>query len=207
MRTNAHRLLVFVALAAVVSANQAEKSASQAPGIYVETTTTAEIALTRIPGRLMTSINPGSIKKAMLMGGFKSQPIIGSLPGPTAVTRVKAGSTAFHIQLDLDRQSSGPSFDIAGLTGGDSMPAKARNPEEFFLIRFHVSGNQREAQVGSTRSQGFESKDTVSLASKSMGSSAFIVTAKEPLAPGEYGFFYPTLGFGGQVWDFGVDPN
>jgi hypothetical protein len=197
-------LIVISAVVAAVVALHGEK---HAPGIFVDTIGN-EGGPTRLVGRVFIQ-DTGSYKKAIFTGGFKSIPIMGTLPTAKAVSRIKAGSPTFNFYLDLElkSQSNPPSLDsFAGLGGGDGMPQSARSAEEFHLLRMRVKDDKREAQIGATKSQGFESKDTVAFTTKAMGTGAFIVTPKEPLAPGEYGFYFAGMGgAGGQLWDFGVD--
>ncbi len=91
----------------------------------------------------------------------------------------------------------------------------ASSPNEFVLIRMKASKDEREVVIGKSWTfsdrTGVQSKDTISFDYEKLRAGVYRVTPKQPLAPGEYCFFYRaaaalTAQTGmGKLFDFGVD--
>ncbi len=148
----------------------------------------------------MANMKPKGIAKSMLTMGFSKPTMVAELSGDKAEVRATGGSPTFTIYLP---PSSGGMEDSMRVASGDAPPAQARNGAEFMLVRLHSKDGNREAEVGQQKGQ--HTKDTVACSSQSLGGSRFRVAPKDPLAAGEYAFYWGQNGFGGILWDFGVD--
>lgn len=206
--------LACAALAAivVVPALAADQPAARAAGIFL-TTATASGAV-RLHGQMLQRMRQTGMLKTMLTGGFGKSDVVGELGGSRAAVRAPSGSPSFELRLAGDTASS-PSAgmgmaDLLSAVSGDMMPPQARSADEFALIRLHVKGDSREAHVGTVggrSGQSGKSRDAVPFRSEAEGAGVFRVTPSQPLAPGEYAFYFAARGPGGQLWDFGVDTN
>jgi len=88
-----------------------------------------------------------------------------------------------------------------------AMPADARQPQDFALVRLGGKGEERELVVG----MDMKPKNTLPFRVRQLGPGAFRVAPEKPLPPGEYAFYaVPKQNGGGgsdKLWDFGVDPH
>ncbi len=126
---------------------------------------------------------------------------------------------------NLRLQNSLPTFYFffenrgAGLsnTGGTftGFMNSASSPNEFVIARMKVSKDERQITVAQDSTikdrVGIPSKDTVDMTFKKVRSGVYEVRPRNPLAAGEYCFFYQggaaDKGGGGKLFDFGVDPG
>jgi hypothetical protein len=101
-------------------------------------------------------------------------------------------------------------MNMAKLYGsGEGMPYGSTNAAEFVLVRLKTAGDSR-LLVTPQGDQGGHAeipKEAVPLNVEASGPRAFSVHPKTPLTPGEYAFYWNSggRGFGGQIWDFGID--
>ena len=182
--------------AAALAADATPKDA----GLYLSSPgKDGEAALVKLRGA-MPSMKQKGIVKAMLLMGHSKPTMLAELSGDKSEVRATGGSPTFTIYLP---PSSGGMDDAMRMATGDAPPAQARNGAEFVLVRLHPKDGNRETEVGEQKGQ--HTKDTVPCSSESLGGSRFRVTPKEALAAGEYAFYWGQNGFGGILWDFGVD--
>jgi hypothetical protein len=105
-------------------------------------------------------------------------------------------------------------FEETASLGPDPFWRGATSPNEFILAKLGVKKDERDLTVGEVgafgSSTGTPSKDTIPFKTEKIAPGVYKVTPNEPIAPGEYCFFY---GGGGQasgrpagkLFDFGVD--
>lgn len=115
-------------------------------------------------------------------------------------------------QFYFENRSAGLS-NTGGVMGG--FMNGASSPNEFVLIRMKVSKDEREVVIGKSWAfsdrTGVQSKDTIDFSMEKLRTGVYRVTPKQPLAAGEYCFFYAagialTAQSGmGKLFDFGVD--
>jgi len=183
------------------AAKDPAKDAAQPPGLYLASPAKeGEPALVKLRGAMAT-LKPKGIAKSMLTMGVSKPTMLVELSGDKAEVRATGGSPTFSFYLQPGKQ--GGMEDMMSMATGDALPSQARNGAEFVLVRLHVKDGNRQAEVG--QGKGAHTKDMVACSSESLGGWQFRVTPKEPLPAGEYGFYWGQNGFGGTVWDFGVD--
>ncbi len=179
----------------------AEPTAAKDPGLYLASPAKdGEAPLVKLRGA-MANIKPKGIAKSMLTMGFSKPSVLAELSGDKAEVRATGGSPTFSFYLQQGK--AGGMEDMMSVATGDGVPSQARNGAEFVLVRLHVKDGNREAEIG--QQKGSHTKDTVACTSESLGGYHFRVVPKEPLGPGEYAFYWAQNGFGGMLWDFGVD--
>jgi hypothetical protein len=206
---SAHRILAPVVLTIAAPASllsgdvRADTAAPQAPGIYLAAQPpSGHETLARLRGT-MPQMKEKGLVKSMLLGGLSKPKMIVALDGPRAQLRAKASSPSFYFNLG---SAGGGSFDPMAMMSGDLMPPAARNASEFVLVRLNLKDGNRETEVRQDGSKpSANGKDVMRLTVEGAGDAAFRVTPSAPLSPGEYAFYWGAHGFGGQLWDFGVD--
>ncbi|HVO09128.1 MAG TPA: hypothetical protein VMX54_00120 [Vicinamibacteria bacterium] len=178
----------------------ADATAAKDPGLYLSSPgKEGELALVKLHGAMASMKQKGIVKTMLLMGHAKPT-LLAELAGEKAEVRTRGASPAFSFYLP---PGGGGMEDAMRMMTGDAPPSQARNGAEFVLVRLHVKEGNREAEVG--QEKGSHTKDMVPCSSVSLGGSTFKVEPKDPLAPGEYAFYWGQHGFGGMLWDFGVD--
>ncbi len=196
------RLLAGAAacLASVAALAATEPSAAKDPGLYLaRPSPEGSPALVKLRGT-MPEVKTKGIAKAMLLMGHSKPSMVAQLSGEKAEIRANTTSPAFSFNLT---SGGGGADDMMRMMTGDAPPSQARNGAEFVLVRLHVKDGSRAAEVGQQKGQ--RTKDTLPCSSESLGNSVFRVTPASPLTPGEYAFYWGEKGFGGMLWDFGVD--
>ncbi len=195
---------------AALPAQEAEK---RSPGIYLAAPgQNAAETLTRLIGGRAREVKSKGMLKMVLSQGIAKGSFAAELSGPQSDVRTK-GSPTFYFYLDsaADKSSAdSPEALLSMMSGGDSLPAGARNASDFVLIRLTVNkdGN-REGEIGKMTGTGSpKSKDAVATNVERLAQGEYLVTPKGPLGPGEYAFYCVVNG-GAQgnspMWDFGID--
>ncbi len=191
--------LVLAGLGTLVLAADAP---ARPPGIYLKNGET----LVRVPASIPQTRQTGMLK-VMLSSGLAKGDVIATLNGARADTRTpRSASFRFQLGSPGDQMQNG----LASMMNGDIMPTQAKSGDDFVLVRFEAKGDSREAQVatygGHSGKTGRGTKNAVAFTTETVGPHVFQVTPREPLPPGEYGFYFASSqGFNGQIWDFGVD--
>jgi hypothetical protein len=102
----------------------------------------------------------------------------------------------------------------AGLSQAGPFATGASSPNEFILAKVEGKSKQRELVVGEVgafgSSAGTRSKDVVDIDYAKVAPGVYKVTPRNPMAPGEYCFFYAGTNMamgqtGGKLFDFGID--
>jgi hypothetical protein len=128
---------------------------------------------------------------------FHFDPKAASAPAAPAMPTDQASMMAM-MQQQMETQA-----DVAE----SAMPAGARQPQDFALVRLGGKGEERELVVG----MDMKPKNTLPFRVRQLGPGAFRVAPEKPLPPGEYAFYAVPKqnGSGGsdKLWDFGVDPH
>ncbi len=181
-----------------------------APGIFLSKSGAGGDSV-RVPGQVVTRMRQTGMLKVMLTGGHAQGNLVGTIDGAKSPVRAASGRVSFRFQLnsrsDASARTDMPGGDMMSMMSGDYMPPKARQADQFILVRLRPTGDAREASFGSPNGRNSSIKDAIPFTSEPLGTTAFRVTPKEPLAPGEYAFMFRSEGGGGQLWDFGVDGN
>ncbi len=164
----------------------------------------------RASGTALTILEPTSYSASKISSTFmcigncvKTKAIISSAE---ASIRTADASAEFYFVFEQTSGSLGSS--------GQSWGAALTSPNEFVLLRLDKKSTHREVTTGSFGSSGPQSgtddKAAVPFTFVRIKPGVYRVIPKEPLKPGEYGFF-PASG-GGQgtagttkLFDFGVD--
>jgi hypothetical protein len=216
MRIERRRCASAFGLVALLAAPAWADAPSRQPGVYMKVPGKAGSAgFVRVPATLVTRTRQTGMFKVMLTSGLAKGNLIAVVDGERAATRAHGRSQSFRFQLGSE--GTGAPADLmaspealASMMSGGMMPPDAKNADQFVLVRFKLKGGNREVQIGTYGGHGASgdrSKDALPFTSQPAGAHAFVVTPNEPLASGEYAFYFGggPQGFGGQVWDFGVD--
>lgn len=166
---------------------------------------------------------PVTMLEAMRYDGSKTSNVLGSaLTGGLSKAKMKA--TIMNAEAAIRTTDAAVEFyfvfekseaSLGGAANGWS--ADLTSPNEFKLLRLDKKASRREvttASVGAFSAQsGTDDKAVVSFTFIRVKSGLYRVIPKEPLIPGEYAFFPPSMGGQGtagagmgKIFDFGVDP-
>ena len=146
----------------------------------------------------------GGMFGAAMTGGLAKAKWKAVVQGGRATLRISEPLPEFWFYFE--EKSHGLSN--SGFRGG------ASSPNEFVLVKIEHKGDHRELVVGEIgalgASSGTRSKDTIPLDFVKVSPGAYKVKPNQPLARGEYCFFYAgtnmAIGMaGGKLFDFGVD--
>lgn len=145
----------------------------------------------------------------ILTMGLKKAKWTAVVRSPQAGRRIPAARPEFLFYFE--RAGSG-----LGNTGMMGALLGASSPNEFVLARMTKKKDERQLIVGEFgtlgASTGTRSRDTVDVAVERLAAGVYRVVPREPLAPGEYCFFYAAGATAfysagtGKLFDFGVDP-
>jgi hypothetical protein len=181
---------------------RADATASQGPGLYLaRPAKDGHDALVKLRAT-MPQMKEKGLAKAMLTGGLSKPSMLATLDGAQSPLRVATASPSFYFDL-TSANGGGGIEDAMRMIGGDGPPPNARNASEFVLVRFDTRGGNRELKVPT--GPHARPKDSVGFAVERVGDWKFRVSPQAPLSPGEYAFYWGGNGFGGMLWDFGVD--
>jgi hypothetical protein len=197
------------------------------PGIYLEPAKDAkDTSLSKLEGSTPVRAGMKDLKKGiastMLTGGLLGGPKMTSVfTGAKSARRVASGAW-FQFHFD-PKAAAAPQASRAPATqedmmammqqqmeaqsaGASGMPAGARSPQDFVLVKIEVKNDERLLVT----SMDMKVKNTLPFRMRQLGPSAYRVAPEKPLPPGEYGFFAPPKQSGGGsslLWDFGVDKD
>lgn len=167
----------------------------------------------RATGMALTLLEPNSYSAGKTSGAFSS-----AITGGLAKARLKAVITSreasiqtsdanveFYFVFERSKANLG--------TAGQDWSASLTSPNQFVLLRLEQKDKSREVTTGSVNAFGSQSgtddKASVPFTLSRLRPGVYRVIPREPLAPGQYGFF-PASG-GGQgtagsarLFDFGV---
>jgi hypothetical protein len=205
-------------------------AATPAPGIYLEPgRDDAGGTLEKLEASSTTRVGTKDLKKgiatSMLTGGLLGggPKLAYAYAGAHARRRVPSGSWfQFHFDPTAAAAPTAPAMpsDPASMmammqqqaeaqagVADSGMPASARQPQDFVLVRLGGKGEERELVVG----MDAKAKNTLPCRTRQLGPGVFRVAPEKPLPPGEYGFYAVSKNGPGagsnRLWDFGVDPN
>jgi hypothetical protein len=197
--------LAVAVWAVAASAANPKPAPTPAPGIYFEPSgDAAGGALEKLETSTMTRVGTKDLKKGiastMLTGGLLGGPKMAYLFAGARAQRRVAPQAWFQFHFDPKPAAEAEMSD-------SEMPAGARQPFDFALVRLNVKDEERELVVG----MDMKPKNTLPFRMRQLGPTAYRVAAEKPLPPGEYAFYavpkQNAAGGSEKVWDFGVDKD
>lgn len=164
----------------------------------------------------MTVIEPSvfsstkiSVWKSALTYGIKKSKWRAKMRGKMANLKTQSSQPVFYFVFNPEYKNSG-----AVMAGGLWWGMPASSPAEFMMVQVKVKDASREAVLGEYSlmggaSWGARDEDIREYAFEKIRPGIYKVVPKQPLARGEYCFYYASvvasLGFaGGKVFDFSV---
>ena len=200
--------LVLTAMATLSAGRLAAadpSSDSASAGVFVEDPQTN--VETQLEATLMADYGTQGVAASMLTAGLAKPRFVWSFDGPRAAQRLP---TQPVFRFRFDPKSNTPPQDPAGMMammmgGGPPMPPGAKRAEDFVLLVLDVKADARELTTTSKAGVSKPKNAAVALVVEKVASNDFRIRTKQPLAVGEYGFFYSGPGGEGRIWAFGVD--
>lgn len=207
-------IALFLAALQAEAAAPAQAVADCAPGVYVASGVPE--TLTLVPEQVTSHRKVGGMPAFMLLGGFTSMTIKTVLPGKAAMVRATSARPRFVFCFAAPEPAKDEPEGGAMAYVGASTPATS--PREFRLVRFDVAGDQREAPLSGMSvtgpKTGAVNKSTIRFDVEEVAPGRHVVTPRQDLAPGEYGFLKTTGNINAhntkktppeRVFDFAVD--
>lgn len=201
---------------AMPPAEEAARASPPEPGLYlVSAEGDAPGGLVRLRQRMPDDYHQSGTIGMTLTRGLAPARMHVVLAGARAEVRTPAARPEFCFRFGENAGKAPASDDMtavmAAMQGffGDAPPWNATRPEDFQLVRLSVEGETRKAETGSVgglKGASGKSRDAVGFDVEKAGPHEFRVRTKQPLTPGEYGFYFSGQGPGARIWDFGVDP-
>jgi hypothetical protein len=198
------------------SGDTAAKAATPEPGLYLLPAGAAQPdGLVRLHMKMPDKVHQSGTVGMMFIP-FKKGHIHETFQGARAGTRTPAGSPDFYFYFADNAgqppNSQDPAQAMAAVNEffGDAPPWNATDADQFKLVHLTVEGDARKVEtgtVGGSRGSSGNSPDEVRVRVDKLGPHAFHLVPAQPLAPGEYGFYFAAQGPGALLWEFGVDPS
>jgi hypothetical protein len=211
MRTHVRLSLAASALLVGQLTPRAQEPAKP-QGIFISAPdAAAQPRVAQLHAIMVTDIKQKGLMKIMLTQGHAKGSTEGTIPGAAAAVRTQGGdiSFEFHFDENAGKPATQDLDEAMKWMSGESLPRGATSADTFVLVHLHVAKGARSLDLGTMGGQGnaAPSKDAVAISTQAVGLRTFKVQPKEPLEPGEYAFYWNGngKGFGGQLWDFGVD--
>jgi hypothetical protein len=197
--------LIVTAIAALFVTRLAADEAATA-GIFVEDPQTQ--AETKLEATMTMDYQAEGIAKSVFTGGLAKPKLIWTYGGGRADQRLPAQPLfRFRFDAKASRNAQDPAAMMAMMMGGGpALPAGAKTPTDFLLLALEVDADTRRVVTKTARNGAANPQNaTVELAVEKVAADDFRVRVKQPLAAGEYGFYYRGPDGQGRIWAFGVD--
>jgi hypothetical protein len=194
-------------LIALATLSAVQSAAAESPaGIFVEDPQAN--AETKLEVTLTMDYEAQGIAKSVFTGGLAKPKLVWTYSGARAEPRL-AAQPAFRFRFDA-KPAANPQDPAAMMAmmlgGGPPLPAGAKSPADFMLLLLEVDGEARQVITTTSRTGASNPKNpSVALDVEKVASHDFRVRARQPLAAGEYAFFYKGSDGQGRIWAFGVD--
>jgi hypothetical protein len=155
------------------------------------------------PEKHLVRVEPSSYPGQKAKPGFMSATVKAVIPGPHAALRISEAAPEFWFYFD--EKSTGLGQSSSG----------ASKPEDFVLAKMDMKSKDRELVVARATSfggvsNGVRPEDVMPVDVQKVAQGIYKVTPVKSLAAGEY-CFLPSggagafVGYGGRVYDFGID--
>lgn len=173
---------------------------------------TGEEGYTLLEPTVFTGGKTGGVFTSAVTMGIRKAKWKAVVRSPSALQRIRTAKPEFYFVFE--RKNAGLSNTGGAFTFTAAM-AGASSPNEFVLARMTRKESERELIVGEFgtwgASTGTRSEDTAEMTIDRIQPGLYRVSPKEPLADGEYCFFYAAgaAAFAsagtGRLFDFGID--
>lgn len=151
----------------------------------------------------MARVEPSSYPGQKAKPGFGSATVKALVQGPHATLRISDASPEFWFYFDEKSAGLSPA------------PSGASKPEDFVLAKMEMKSKDRQLVVAKATafgglSDGVRQEDIIAVNVEKVAPGIYKVTPVKPLVPGEF-CFLPSggagafVGYGGRVYDFGID--
>lgn len=190
---------------------QAAAALECAPGLHLEG---AAGALTPIADQLTDHRKMSNLLGYALLGGMSTMKVKTVLPGRSAAIRTRAVRPTFLLCANAGQPEASSASGGMGYVGPS---VRATVPSELRLVRFDVTGSQREVPLSAVSITGPKTgavdKSTVRFSVEELSPGRYRMTPQQDLVAGEYAFM-KTVGNTAmvgkkaaqeRVYDFAVD--